>query len=502
MFLQKLSVRLSKAFASRWFFRISLAWFGLQATWLAFTGLYPMAFDEKHHFELIHLFTDKLLPFWSSVPEGSSAYGAIARDPSYLYHYLMSFPLRIIEPFMGSPTGQIIFLRLCSIAMFIGGIWLFRKLLRRAGCSDALTNVVLALFGALPLVPLLAAQVNYDNLLFLLTPACLLYLQKIIQSLRTKHRLDIKSLFLLASLSMMAALTKYAFLPVIVAMLGVLAYYYTRNVKVSWSKRWLQVVKDFGTLSQRSKVVLVGLFIVLFGLCIERYGVNMVRYRTPAPECDQVLSVQECLNFSPWRRNYYTYQSKQKGEIQDIDTNFGYYLTKIWFDKSNYQLFYSLDGPRAGYKLGQPFPFLHGLSLKLAAIGTLLLVTAYWKIRKRYQLGFLLPIAGTYTVTLLLQNYLEFLHLGYPFGIQARYLILFLPIAGAALASGYVFWLKRLPEAKSLLAVILIAIFLTQGGGAATYIMRSDSGWYWPNKFVVQANKRAQQVLWLPIVKR
>lgn len=494
MIINKSLAALRRAFDSPWLFRAGVIWFAAQASWLSCTGLFPMVFDERHHFEMTRMYSDKLLPFWNHVPDGSSTYGAITRDPSYLYHYLLSFPMRFIEMFVGSPIGQIISLRTINIAMFIVGIILFRKVLRHAGLTHAMSNVVMVLFCTLPATSLLAAQINYDNLLFMLIPACLLYLEKCLESLRNTRRLDVINVLLLAITCMAAALTKYAFLPVLLAISIVLIAAILRYTD-NWKQRLEDARSSFAAINPKLKIVLVGVFFVLFGFSFERYGINTIKYGSPAPECDQVLSINECMNFEPWRRNYQTRQSKLSGELEKRDTNFEVFFMDSWFSKSNYQLFFTMDGQVGRYTPGRPFPLLHRMYLRLAALGAVLFVTEYWFIRRQKKLGILLFIAGTYVAVLIIQNYTEFLHLGYPFGIQGRYLVPFLPIAGAALATGYGQWLRRLPSTKTILATVVIIFSLTQGGGATTYILRSDPSWYWTNVQVVKANDFARKLL-------
>src|SRR5260221_1580992 len=71
-------------------FHIILGTFIVQALWFAFSDRYPMAFDESFHFGLIQLHAGQWLPFFTHTPAHSEVYGAVARDPSYLYHYLLS----------------------------------------------------------------------------------------------------------------------------------------------------------------------------------------------------------------------------------------------------------------------------------------------------------------------------------------------------------------------------------------------------------------------------
>src|SRR4051812_29328265 len=88
------------------FFWAILALFVLQSAWIALSGRYPMAFDEDFHLGIIRLFAHHASPFWSTQPAGADAFGAVARDPSYLYQWLMSFPYRLISAITGDQTIQ------------------------------------------------------------------------------------------------------------------------------------------------------------------------------------------------------------------------------------------------------------------------------------------------------------------------------------------------------------------------------------------------------------
>jgi hypothetical protein len=100
-----------------------------------------MAFDEDFHLGIIRLYAHHLLPFWSSQPVGGDAYGAVARDPSYLYHYLMSFPYWLISQFTHDTTIQVLILRFINIGLFASGLVLFRRLLTRTFASPALLHL-------------------------------------------------------------------------------------------------------------------------------------------------------------------------------------------------------------------------------------------------------------------------------------------------------------------------------------------------------------------------
>ena len=79
--------KLNQLLGSRRFFLFILCFFLFEAAWIALSAVYPEAFDENFHFGLIQTYSHYWLPFFSSQPPHANAYGAVARDPSYLYHY-------------------------------------------------------------------------------------------------------------------------------------------------------------------------------------------------------------------------------------------------------------------------------------------------------------------------------------------------------------------------------------------------------------------------------
>ncbi|HEY5442555.1 MAG TPA: hypothetical protein VIJ68_03385, partial [Candidatus Saccharimonadales bacterium] len=145
-------------------FRVILGLLVLQAAWIALSGRYPMAFDEDFHLGIIRLYAHHLSPFWSGQPAGGDQFGAVARDPSYLYQWLMSFPYRFVGLFTGDQTIQVLWLRAINIGLFTSGLVLYRRLLAKTGASRAMIHTCLLIFVLIPVVPLLAAQINYDNL--------------------------------------------------------------------------------------------------------------------------------------------------------------------------------------------------------------------------------------------------------------------------------------------------------------------------------------------------
>lgn len=463
------------------FFWGIVVFFVLQAAWIALSARYPMAFDEEYHLGLIRLYADHLSPFWTAQPPGADIYGAVVRDPSYLFHYLMSFPYHFISAITSSLMIQVMFLRALNIALFAGGLVVFRQLLLRAGASPAMAHVCLLLFILIPVAPFLAAHINYDNALILLTGLLLLLAVNFVQGLKQRH-INLQLLLGVFATGMVMTLVKYAALPIFAAVVLYLLVMWWRNRQAA---QWQRIKGRAGT-------VLVLVTLVSGGLFAERYGVNLVRYHTPVPDCGQVLSTEQCLNYSPWRRNHN--MSLRKA----ADTEYSpLYFNGEWFHGMWVRLFFTLDGAAGHYQTGRPMPVPSVSAIGFAAVSAGLFVVYAWRIFKRYDkrvLGLLAAAALSYVVILWLNGYKDHLYTGYYVAINGRYL---LPVMPVLLLFGALAWrefFRKKPQLKLLVAAIAVTCMLW-GGGALTFILRSQDSWYWPYPAVRPVNHVVQQAL-------
>ncbi|HSX44674.1 MAG TPA: DUF2142 domain-containing protein [Candidatus Saccharimonadales bacterium] len=455
-----------------------------------------MAFDENNHLSIIRLYAHHLSPFWSRQPDGSAVFGAVSRDPSYMYHYLLSFYYRIIVLFTQSETIQVISLRLISVILFGLGLIIYRKVLLNTKAPRALVHVVLAIFVLTPVVPFLAAQINYDNLLFLMVAITLLLSQQIGQTLATHKTLDLKKFCQLIIALLFGSLVKYAFLPIGLGVAVVLVY----QIWKTWfskpkTSRFKSFVLSWHVISHLQQTLLVLIIVVLSGLFFERYGLNTIRYHTPTPECDQVLSVEKCRDNGSWLRNYQTHQDKLNHKLPTVSTNPINYTIRTWLKQISNDLFYTLNGSSSNFKTGQPYRLVRYLSVITIGIGSLCFIWWQSSLRKKYHLNLLIVVAIIYITTLWLQNYVDFVHLGLAVAIQGRYLIPVLPILYLLFGLGINKLFSGATKLKLASVILAGLILITQGGGIGVYILRSDSSWYWPNTTVNRLNSDARSVL-------
>jgi len=270
--MNTLQTQILRVLRSPKFFAVILVLFFVESAWIAISAAYPMVFDENTHFGLIQLHAMQWSPLFLHQPPHSEFAGAITRDPSYLYHYLMSFPYRLIVHVTDSQMAQIIFLRFINIALFATALVLFRKLLLKTKVSPAIINVALLFFVLTPVVPLLAGQINYDNLLMPVTALALLLAISISAELTSKKHLPAAKLLVLLTVSMLGCLVQFAFLPVFAAVFLWLAWQIWRGARDGQLKPKRDLHTEWLVTGWQRKIIIIAPLVIAAGLFIQMYG--------------------------------------------------------------------------------------------------------------------------------------------------------------------------------------------------------------------------------------
>lgn len=466
--------RILRFIGSKWFFYLVVVGLILQAGWIALSGRYPMAFDENFHLGIIKLYAHHLSPFWNGQTPATDALGPVTRDPSYFYQWLMSFPYRL--------GGSITALRLINIGLFAAALPLYRRLLLKTGASRALVHFCLALFVLVPVVPLLAAQINYDNLLLPLTALALLLTLNFDEQL-ARRRLNLTALLELALVVSLSCLTKYAFLPIALA---IAVYLLVRLGRTYGSRRGGLVH------SLKTTWLLILLVVGAFGLLAERYGVNLLRYHQPVPSCEQVLSERQCSQYGPWQRDHqYTLHKPSNATTSPLVFN------ADWFYSMWLRLFFAVDGPTTQFQTRGPLimPGMGAIGFASAAlVATLASLRPLWRRYDGRVLWLFAGVMAAYVAALWLDEYRSFLRTGQPVALNGRYLLPVLPLLMVILALGTTVYLKsRLKLKMTLAAAVLLSMLW--GGGALTYILRSNDAWYWSNSPLKGANQTIRSAI-------
>lgn len=459
---------------SRLFFRLTLALFVLQAAIVAVLSGYPLAFDEGTHVGIIQLHAQQLSPFFSNIPDSTGQYGPLATDPSYLYHYILSFPYRLLTLFFSSTFALVVSLRFINIAIFVLGLIVFRKALSYCGASKALVNVVILAFALLPLSSFTAAQINYDNMVFLMVALVFLYGARLTLSVLNTKKLDVKSLVLLATSSLAGAQVKYAFLPILMAVFIWTCLLVAFWVKANRGKLVQQIKIAAKSLNTKTGFALIALMFVIGGLFVARYGYNMSTYKTPVPECDKVLSVQSCMAWGPWARNYQLGQT----HVATTSTAQQKAFAKAWVYISGSQLFTVLNSNNNG-AMEKPLPKFAGGALFVLTLGAVFMIL-YWRkaVKGAPVLIFYGFVSFTYLGVLIAKNYSEYMKYGMPIAIQGRYLLIVLLVLMIVMARAYSAAFHKAPHWKLVLLILGVVVGV-QGAGAITYLSKSDDSWRW-----------------------
>lgn len=464
---------------------IILGLFIFQALWIALSSRFPMAFDEQVHYGITKLHTTTWSPFFDQVPGYANEFGPVTRDPSFLFYYLQSFPLRLIMLFTDSMTAQIIALRLLNIGLVVAGLLVFRKLLLRLGLNSLRANIILAFFCLIPIFPLMAGQVSYDNLVFLGSAIVLLLGVTFVQRFYQDKTIDPSVLTALLLTGLFTSMVKYPFLPIFAAVALYSGWIVVRN----FTKTRQAYVVWWNKLALRFKVALIVTVAIGGGLFAGSYGLNLVRYHTPVPKCDVVLSIDECRVYAPWNRDYITSQSHPTTEPAELAAYFPKWVSQMIRETFFMVTSYYDEQGVAHYHVTKPLPILHitGWALFIAGSLIILLNLRFLWANPVYRL--ILIALLLYTAALLQSNLALFFHTGVAVAIHGRYLIpLMLPVIGlAVIGSGHL--LQRLPStnfdrnqkrAFKTGALLVVLILCLQGGGLVSYIMAIDDWWVWP----------------------
>jgi hypothetical protein len=474
---------------SKSFFYVVLGLFAFQALWIAWSGAYSMAYDEFFHLAAIQEYAKHWLPI-----AGESAahpeLGAFSRDPSFLYHYLMSFPYRVIVQIWHSFASQIIVLRMFNIALFTGGMVFFWRTLRRAGLSLKTANIIMFFFAFIPTSALLAAQLNYDNMVVFTAGATLYLATDIVLQLRRNTLPGLPKIVTLLAVLLAGSVVKYAFLPIAAAVGLVLLYEFIvafRRKAVTAS-----VLRQEWKKTNRLLLAAAGVFLLAAaGVFTERIGLNIVRYHTPVPDCAQVISYDKCLSHDAYERNenYKNLQLSKQLSIRDKVT-----YPVQWYQQVIRESFFAIGPKQINYPSGPPLPVAN-IAGNVIVFAMLLTVVAAlpWLVRHPIWRLWLATFV-LYVGTLFARNYSEYLSLGVPVAIHGRYVVPVIILLAGLCAAAVAHFLPSRRRRYLYVTLAVLGVLMIWGGGWLPWVIRSADSWMWPH--AVPASRTLRSFLW------
>lgn len=448
---------------------------------MALSFNYPMLWDEYYHFGLIQFYGQHISPIIANQPTSLDLYGNVARSPKYFYHYLLSFPYRGISLITANEAAQVIALRFINIGIFAAALVVFRKAMLRVTASKPLVHFALLIIALLPLTSLMAAHINYDNAQFLITALLLLWT---IQYAQAKQP-NVKLLLLIVSVSAIGALIKYTIFPIVVALGLYLMVHTLRNYgRDSLS----MVMASWRDAARNTKIALLVLLVVSVGLAGERFVGNVVQYGRIDPVCNQVISTERCLSFSPFKQEH-TLGNTQNKTMTDYPWHEPLHFTYTYFLRDNYKQYFT-SGTQLAYEyftVPEPLkiPFTVVAVAAVISIVCVIISTKYLIRMPSVQISLLAALF--LTAALWIIDYEKYIRTGAPLAIQGRYL---LPLFPMVLLIALLGVRHAIPwRSVKLVGATVVLIGLLWGGGLAAHIYHSKRDWYWQNNFVVTTNE-------------
>ena len=470
------------------FFWVIIVFFAIESLWIAFSAVYPMVFDENTHFGIIQLYAHQWSPIFTHQPANADAAGALQHNPSFLYEWLLSFPYRILTHLTGSQTLQIICLRLINIALFGWSLWLLRKLFLKIHVSPVITHLGILGFIMVPVVPLLSAQLNYDNLVMPLATILLLLCVEFIHNIHgirdiRKSHISLRVVICILLIGMIGCMVQYEVLPLFIgALTGIgIAVIYIPSPQRTFPHL---LAEAFRASKSRQKALLFSALLLVAGLFGVTYGYNIAVLHNANPSCSQTLSRARCAVNETWARDEYN-----KAHRGHPDTNLVRFAGG-WSYRLLVLMFYTSSGgaPQAPYQSINPLPVLFLSAIVVISFG-LALAGYYWRhiLWPRPELIFLLFVMFFYMLSLFVHNYAAFRSGGQKIGIQGRYAFPVLLILIITALLGYQRLLRNRSSWKPVILGVALLLCI-QGGGALTYLVSSHDTWYWQNPWALHSN--------------
>lgn len=442
-------------------------------------GLVP---DGNRHIAAIYYFAEKPIaegPFVQEMTDQEMMMGDLVRFPSYLYYYLLSFPVRAALALGASDLTIIYLVRLIGLGFGVLALIVFRRIVREARAGPVIANVATLGLATTGVFAYFAPAENYDMLAFLL------WLCFVLASMKLFMRRDATQLYWIVTIGLFLSITKYTYLPFAGVAAIVAMWLYVRGAG-GWSRAWTQIKRQCAerirTTARWRQVALVTLLLVGMVLFVERIGINIVQYQSVSPNCAEVHSRESCMNFNVYKRNVERLDAVAAGEAWTKDFHLLEY-TGDWLARY-YPTMYYYMGHIWVYDIWSMLWVSAGFVLALVLAAVVYLARRKQAIIQGRAEWFLCGVVGILTAGQFGYNVMLFVkYSGEMYAHQGRYLL-------PALGFAYVIMLlvvarayRTLSEArrkKALYVVLAIGIFaLIINGALLNFFIHANSpDWY------------------------
>lgn len=425
--------------------------FGLAILFLALKLRMGVSPDSFYHLDVSKAYSTTFgIP--SNTPQ-TYQYRDITRI-AYLYFWING---RILDINNGL-INEVFLLRIVNIIYSLGTVYITYLLSKEIlkGKWEKLLPVFL-LTNTLMFV-FLSSSINYDNLANLLSVLSVFFFVKFVKS-----DLSIKDLLLMILFLCLGALTKYTLLPLafILVVLSLIDVFIKR-----------ENIKD---IKIGKEIFLLFPILIFLLLNLMLYGVNLIKYGSLDPDCERILTHEQCLENGVYYRDNLTFPGTEVGGFKgtyELIINGDRINPISYFVKWVLNITDKIFGIMGDSSLIMPSYFKY-LYLIFLSIGIFLSVIFYnrWNKVDKY----LMIIALFYiSILFLLWNYNMYLkHDHLYLGLQGRYIFPVLPVM-YILFSKAIFFLKKKWQLYTIL-IPLIILFLY--GCIPFFALNVESWW-------------------------
>jgi len=440
---------------SKKFLYLIIAFFAAQSIFFAAAINYKVPSDEEYHYSFINYYAQKSIAAGPIISDQNELFnlGDIQRTPSYLFHYLMSFYLRIVQVFTTAVDTHVFMLRLLNISFGVIALFLLVRLARKIGVSQLTINLTIAWLSMTGMFIWVFAGISYDNLAIALFFLFLLQLVKLYESIHAQQFVQT------IAAGVALVLVKETYLPVVLlGCIGLLCYQVVRLGVKNVIHALAESTRATWQSSRKPVFILICvLTVIISGLFIERYAVNLARYNKFNPTCDQVHTVDECMQQGIYRRN--TGQKKefeQRKKIENVQLDSlpvfsakwaGYIYQRTYF----YRGMQSIPANQKASRLALVTALFVGLLLAYGAMHVRALRPA--------QIG-LVMLTIMYLLMVLLYNFNTYRFYGYPFAIQGRYILPVLPFIYMAIIGSAKLLYRRLRGNMKFVFIMILVVLV------------------------------------------
>jgi hypothetical protein len=477
------------ALSSKWAPWVITFLFVVNALWIALLYRFPLVFDEHFHFHTIEAFSNYFAPIIINQPPRYDELGSLTFGSASLYHYFLSFVYRIVELFTQDQAVQVIILRFINVLMAASGILLFFKFFKELGIKPYIVSVGMFIFAFIPILTNVAATINYDNVILPLTALFFIYGSRLI----LLKKPDILLILQLLNIGTLASLIKFTFLPLFAFALLFIAVILFKEAG-SFKKLWAALRVGFKKIKNLKGLIWGLAFVILLLLAGFRYGVAVVLYHTPIPDCTLLMEQGRCEESPVFRINNSALETKQERGTK-IPSNY----VQNWVATMTNG--YAVSGVNTIDKTeGGTSPPIYATMLTAGLSTGIILLIFMWrtlKLDRRYL--FVISASLALMLATLLFNAMTYYQYRAELNVQPRYALTILPIilVFSVLAFNELFKGQKYIK---LLLILALLFTTTQGGGLITHATISKDNWYWGNETVQSVQHNVRELLG-PVVK-